>query len=89
MINNIPQDLIDTTIDILEARRNPELNPKIGPYTKLKNHPKVESIKTISIARKGFLDASEMPIIISRVDPNKFREIEEEVDTLEELLERV
>ena len=38
MINNIPQDLIDTTIDILEARRNPKLNPKIGPYTKLKQY---------------------------------------------------
>ena len=37
-LKDIPQDLIDTTIDILEARRNPKLNPKIGPYTKLKQY---------------------------------------------------
>jgi hypothetical protein len=37
-LQDIPQDLIDTTTDILEARRNPELNPKIGPYTQLKEY---------------------------------------------------
>ena len=37
-LKDIPQDLIDTTIDILEARRNPKLNPKIGPYSKLKEY---------------------------------------------------
>ena len=37
-LQDISQDLINTTTDILEARRNPELNPKIGPYTQLKKY---------------------------------------------------
>ena len=43
-LQDIPQDLIDTTTDILEARRNPELNPKIGPYTQLKKYADDPSI---------------------------------------------
>ena len=37
-LQDISQDLINTTMEILEARRNPELNPKIGPYTQLKKY---------------------------------------------------
>ena len=43
-LQDIPQSLIDTTTDILEARRNPELNPKIGPYTQLKKYTDDPSI---------------------------------------------
>jgi hypothetical protein len=39
MLQDLPEDLISTTQDILhEARRNPEMNPRIGPLTRLREY---------------------------------------------------
>lgn len=44
MIDDIPQSLIHSVNDVLEARRNPDQNPKIGPYTRLKEYADDPSI---------------------------------------------
>jgi hypothetical protein len=39
MLQDLPEDLINTTEDILhEARRNPDQNPRIGPLTRLEEY---------------------------------------------------